>query len=372
MAERGDRMFAENDRISVRQIQCIIMLNILSFGFFVFPSVFQDFSGLEIIISSAIGGFAGILLSKTVIYVCSGQAKGLGDVFDRYTGKKAGFILRLLFMLYLLLKGSAIVFMYSSVIKTNSLPKTPVTALITVALIISVYIATRGIETIGRISEIFIVLILAGILFVFVFAAKSGGFSNISPGGGIGVKDITIRGIKSLYFFQGMEILYILSMFSGDKSAIKKKDIFGAFALVWLIMTFSAFLIFTKLKVIEEDFISVWPFIKVADSIEIPFAFIERQDFIIIALTTTFMVFGVALSIFASGVILSDITKKFGNTKLYSYFALAGVITALIIKALFGLNVLWTMETFIGVFCFIALPLILADFKKRKEAKCEK
>ncbi len=364
-------MFAENDRISVRQIQCIIMLNILSFGFFVFPSVFQGFSGFEIIISSATGGIAGIFVSKAVIYVCSGKAKGLSDVFDDYTGKKAGLIFRLLFMFYLLLKGSAIVYMYSSVIKTNSLPKTPVTALITVALIISVYIATRGIETIGRISEIFIVLILAGILFVFVFAAKSGGFSNISPGGGIGIKDITIRGINSLYFFQGMEIPFILSIFSGDKSDIKKKDIFGAFELVWLIMTFSVFLIFTKLKVIEENF-AVWPFIKVADSIEIPFAFIERQDFIIIALTTTFMVFGVALSIFASGVILSDITKKFDNTKLFSYFALAGVIAILIIKVLLGVNALWIMETFIGVVCFIALPLILASLKKCKEAEYEK
>ena len=359
-------MFADNKTISLRQLQCIIMLNILSFGFFVFPSIFEGFSGIEIIISAAASGGIMFAVAKTMLYVCSENTKGLYDIFDKNLGERAAGAVKIIFLAYLLLKGAAIVFMYGNSIKSNVLSKTPFLAVTAVALAVALYLAAKGVETMGRAAEILIFLIFAGIFFVFVFASKSGGFSNVSPAGGIGLGEIALHSARGLYFFQGTEIIFILYMFLGQRVTVKPKDIVRSFELIWIIMTFSAFLIFTKLKVIDGSF-AEWPFIKVADIIEIPFAFIERQDFIIINLITVFMVFGAAVSIFASANILSDLTKRFDRVKLFSYISLAGLIIFLIIKVFSDFYVLYAAERILGVFCFIALPLLLAAKKKGRE-----
>lgn len=347
-------------------MQCIVMLNILSFGFFIFPSIFTEESTFEIIFPAAIGGILMFFISKLVIYVCSGRTRSLYDIFEKNSCKETGNAFKWVFVFYFILKSASIFMMYNNAIKRNILFQTPSPVIIGIGLLTALFLSVKGIETIGRISEILIILVLAGILFIFIFAIISGGLSDIYIEKNIDISEIFLSSAKSLYFFQGFEVVFFLYTFLGTREDLNFKGIPKAFILVAVIMIFSAFLISAKLGIIKDSS-NLWPFIRIADNIEIPFAFIERQDFIIVNLITVFMILGTAINIFCVSKILAEITKKFSETEKFSIWAAAGIAAVLVLKNIKGLfSIINQAEFFLGIISFIIIPIVLAILKKRR------
>ncbi|MCL2261863.1 MAG: Ger(x)C family spore germination protein, partial [Defluviitaleaceae bacterium] len=237
------------------------------------------------------------------------------------------------------------------------LPHTPVWVVSAVMIGACGYAAAKGFETRARVAEVLFALLILPVLFLFTVAVLDADFSNLQPVLVNDVRSLVHGSIRLGFILTGMECLLLVSPY-----VPKEKNL--ARAVVGALGIAGAVIVFITVITIASFGGGVgympWPVLSMMDVINLPGAFIERQEALMFGFwIVTAFALGNAM-LFFGGILVKDTFKK------------PTLRTGVILSALgvFGVSILplhretvYAQMDFLymttGIFFLVVLPIAL-------------
>ena len=353
-------MLAANGKITMRQLQILIVLGALGTGVIVLPRRVAEFAGQDgwviviglIVLAAAVGwlisaavtaatqakpgagfiAFTGHLLTRPVAYIC-GLALWVKLVFS------AGLELRV----------------FMEITQAVMLPQTPLPAVSIAVLAVCAYAAVKGMETRARVAEILFAVMALPFVFLVGLAFFDTDFSNLQPVLVTPPQELLNGTLRLGFIFTGLECLLLVSPF------LRKGKHMGRHVASALAFAGGIILLITVLTIAKFGHgvaAQSWPVLRMMDMLNIPGSFIERQE----ALMFTFWIitaFAIGnMMLFFGGLLVKDMFKM--KTRHLGVLATAVVVFAVSVfpwRDVYG--VLDFMYMTAGVFFLVVLPIIL-------------
>ncbi|MCD8215766.1 MAG: GerAB/ArcD/ProY family transporter [Clostridiales bacterium] len=347
-------MYSDNGKISVRQLQILLILDILGVSVIVLPR--YNALGLGSMgFLLAIGGGLFALVSVFLMCSLSGflNAYGFFGGVSRLTGKplsrliSAGLVVKLCYSL-----GSDLR-IFSEAAKLWLLPETPLVIISAVTLLPCLYGAAKGYEARARLGEIAVFTVLIPLALVYIPLLFKIDYSsldmNISAD-----KNIYIKGsLCNCLMFSGLEFLMLSFPYLKKPYNVKPAAVSAVIFAVFVVALVS----FAAINLLGADLAA-----------ELDFPGVEAMDVSVVskgkgAILMSFFYLSVVMfaigSIFFSGELLRDITGL--NPKLGRCLAaLFGFALSLIPRNMTELSkVTLCFNLFFGGAYFFVIPVIL-------------
>lgn len=298
-----------NDKISIRQLQVLLILNIFGTGVILLPRFVAERASQD--------GWILVIIATAIAVACMYIITTLANMFPTHSfyeyssiiiSKPLGFILSIGFVTRLILHISLELRLFGEIINQTMLNNTPFYIVSASVLLLSGYAASKGYETRARLGEILIILILIPIAIVFLVAAFNVDFTNILPVMQSSPQNLLKGGFFTLKAFVGIELVlmaypYISRPNKAKEGAIHAIILLGIFMTVITIITISRFGIYD----INSQ---MWPVIEMMDSTALPGSFMQRQGVFIMSFFIISVFAIVNAGLFFSSLILKSIIKK--------------------------------------------------------------
>lgn len=201
-------MFSANDKISLRQLQALFILDLFGIGVITLPGRAAALAGQNgwILILGAAGLIACYSLLLMQLY-----KRYPGDTFVEYSQKIAtkpiGILLSVGLALKILLSAGLTLRIFCEILRQTMLFRTPMAVNCAAMLLLSAFTAVKGYECRGRIAEILILFLAIPLIFIFTVAATNSDFSNLLPVFTLSGKQLFGGSIWIALSFQGLEFL---------------------------------------------------------------------------------------------------------------------------------------------------------------------
>ncbi|MCL2286098.1 MAG: Ger(x)C family spore germination protein [Firmicutes bacterium] len=363
-------MLAANRKITIRQLQILIILSAMGTGVIVLPRRAAEFAGedgwfivawltviavlIGMFISTAVNAatkakpdagfieFTGILLTRPVAYVC-------GVVLWLKLVVSAGLELRI----------------FMEITQSVMLPKTPVAVVSAVVLTVCAYAAIKGMETRARVAEILFAVMALPFIFLVILAFFDTNFANLQPVLATPPRDLLQGTLRLGFVFTGLECLLLVSPFLRKGSKHMARHVAGALGLAGGIILVITVLTIVKFGpgVIDQQ----WPVLRMMDMVNIPGSFIQWHETLVFAfwIITTFAI--VNMMLFFGGVLVKDIFRP-KSWYLGVIITTAAVFAVSVFPWGDVYKVLDSMYFTVGIFFMIVLPVILLAAAKLRKA----
>lgn len=360
-------MIFANDKISLRQMQILIILDAFSTGMILLPrrlALLGNQDGYIIIILTT-------FIAMFYMYLIMSVGKMFpNDNFVNYTSrvlsKPISYLISLGFVLKIIINLTSELRLYSEVINDSLLFKTPIIFISISMLIVSIYCASKGIETRARISEILIIIVFGFMILVTALLLFKANFSNLKPFFKIEPKKLLLGSVKSINAFIGIEYGLLIYPFLRDKKNARRSAISAVF-VQGLILTLVTILCITRFEFFNLQR-QLYPVLELINTIELPGTFIERQDSFVISFWIIGVFTTISAGLFFASILLKDMFKK--GTHLNYIFICASIILFLSTTTDTIAEVFFTIENIslaLNLFySFIFPTIIICCAKARK------
>ncbi|MCL2406984.1 MAG: endospore germination permease [Defluviitaleaceae bacterium] len=364
-------MFSENNKISVRQIQALIITYFLGVNATILPRIASEYVGhnawLAVAVSAVLAG-AGAYLCVTSVMLYRGKVS-LHDIlcfaFSSFVGKIACVVLTAYFTLLAALK----LRIFGEIVAAYLLPQTPLWQVAALMLFLAFFASFHGVETKSRASEILVFIVVVPLIILIFFGIFSADFSNLLPITQVSGSDILIGGFESGFVFTGLPFLLVIVPMLAVGGAISRRRILGSFAFLSALLIVVTMLCVSVLGV-SSVLNSRHPFLELLFVINIPGSFMERQN----ALVLSFLILTVFITITVltcCGTVLLRDTFATGKRRNYCYILLAAIFTVTLListenQAIEFMQTIYRYTTPIFVFALPVLLILAARFKSKK------
>lgn len=132
---------------------------------------------------------------------------------------------------------------------------------------ISIYTASKGIKTLGRINEI-IFYSSVPLILITVLALKQGSILNIKPILGTPISSILKASVEPIYSFVGIEIIFLIVPLMKDKNKMKGSFLKAIFIIIYIYIWLSFISIYYLGADIAQNL--YWPTLSLMETISIP------------------------------------------------------------------------------------------------------
>ncbi|EKN35853.1 spore germination protein, partial [Clostridium botulinum CFSAN001627] len=221
-----------NNVLSTSQTMVIIAGSMIGIGILSLPAnltkVAHNDGWIGVIIGS-LYPFYMIICSFIIFKDSSYQNINIVEISKIYFGNLLGFIFTLQFLAYIIITAGNI----SNMLRVYLVLFLEQYKLAIPILLISVYTASKGIKTLGRINEIIFYASIPLILLTVV-ALKQGNILNIKPILGTPISSILKASIEPVYSFVGIEIIFLIVPLMKDKTKIKNSFLKATGIIVFL------------------------------------------------------------------------------------------------------------------------------------------
>lgn len=319
-------MFSNNNFISLRQLQVLLILDIFGMGITILPRRVTEIAGQD-------GWFlilVGLVFALVCLWIINCVARLYpNDNFVEYSckilGKPLGLIVSCGFILKIILNLAFDVRIFGEIIKETILFNTPFWVIAFIMLLIGSYAGSKGFETRARISEILVFVVFIPLIFVFSIALFDTDFTNLKPVFENITLDTSIKGgYYTFFYFSGIEFILLSYPYLKDKSKIMKSTLLATTLAGIIILLISTLTIarFGKYDIVHQ----MWPVLEIMDTINLPGSFIERQDALIMSfwIISIFMI--VTSGTLFSSLIFKNVVKK-GTHTMYIVICFVIVFT---------------------------------------------
>lgn len=360
-------MFSDNDKISIRQLQAILILALFSSTTLTLPRITSEIAmqnGWILIITSSL-----IIIGYSVIIISLGKLfpnKTIVEYSQEILSKPIGYIISFLFAVNLIIFLGLELRVFGELTKQTLLINTPIEIIMMVTLFTVAYIARKGLECKARLEEIIVLIALGAVFLIIILALKKTKPENFTP----------LLTIKSKELFYGSYILSLMgigleSLFITIAYVKNKQNLYKAvIQVIIFVMVINLLINYVTVGIFGSKAAAkqIWPFLSIMLAIDLPGSFIERQDAIMISfwILTEFALINSYL--YFSSFAISRILK----IKKSNWINLL-ILPAVYIIALIPKNVPATFEVlkkFIErygiIFIFIVPSLLLIIAKLRK------
>ena len=268
-------MFAKNQKISLRQMQALLLLQCFGTAVLFLPAELAAESGrgcwIAAIIGAGVWTGACLLLSalgnagKDAVFLCrTAFGKGIG------TAVVFGLIAKLLF------DGAYELRIFSEVVCRSMLPHTPVWVIAPVVLILCGLLAAKGIESCGRLAELLFFFAVLPLLLVLAAVAVTAEYQRVLPMAFPDVRGIA-AGIGAVgVVFQGLPLLYVLFPYVQKPKRTGHAAVGAAAAVgtVIMIVTLLCLAVFGPVPLSQK----LLPTLQMLERVSFSGIFLTRQD----------------------------------------------------------------------------------------------
>lgn len=303
-----------------------------------------------------------VLIANTIIKKF--PEDNLMKINKRIFGNILGKILSVVFLLQFIVYTGSILSEFARIARIFIVAFLTPTKVAVVTYFAALYIATLGIKTCAKVSEL-ITYFIAFIILLTVFIFKEGSFINLTPVFENGLPNILNASIKTAYFFGGLEAMLIIHPHIKDIKSVRKTSMMALTfcCVVWVWAVFST-IVYLGIDMIPK---SLWSFFMVYDAVNFPIINNVRYVFMFTWSLVSLRI--VSNYICISRIMIKDVVKLKSSI---IYLALtASIISVALIFAndLFRQRVLSIMSPAYVVYNLVLFSLIavISLFKKNKE-----
>lgn len=270
-------MFSKNDKISIRQLEILLILDLFSTAVLILPrnaaEVANQDGWIALIGGTFLAFFYGYLITRIV-------KRFPKDTFVEYSSKilskPIGVFLSIIFSLKLTFTVSLELRIFGELVKQVLLPRTPIEIIIASMLLICSYLVRKGYECRGRLGEILFFIVLIPIIFIFIFVLPDTDFGNLKPVFTTSLPQI-LKGSYYLSFtYVSIELLLMVGPLINYPQKIGRVS-FNSIFLVGILNIISVIISIGVFGVVGTQN-QIWPVMVLMQVVEIPGAFIERQE----------------------------------------------------------------------------------------------
>jgi len=374
-------MLSINEKISLRQLQALIIISAMGTGVIVLPRRVAEYAGSDgwIIV-------LGLTVLAMIIGALTATAARLrpGLSFIQSTGfyltRPVGYFIGAVLWLKLVMAAGLELRVFMLVVREILLKHTPMAVTGAIMLAVAAYAAIKGIETRARVAEVLLALMVLPFIFLIIVAVTDIDWSNLQPGFVTPPKTLLQGTLRLAFVFTGLECILLVSPYIHPKKKMRNAVI-TALGFAGIIIIVITTLTLAKLGRGVVDL--PWPVLSMMDMLNLPGAFIERQEALMFSfwIITNFAFINGLL--FFGGVLFKDFLRvkkptnqrPHGPTRANRPWQVGVIITA---ASVFVITCIpWDktavfermdfMALTLGAFFLVVLPLILilaSVFKK--------
>ncbi|MDR1541700.1 MAG: spore germination protein [Clostridiales bacterium] len=352
-------MFSMNNKISVRQLQILLIIDIFGTGVIILPRRAVEFAGQDgwiivAILACLATGSAYLMSSVGRLFPSESFVRTASKLLSKPAGKALG----LIFAAKLILNCALEIRMFGEIIRQTMLPNTPLAVVAGAAISISAYAASKGYEARARIAQIIFPIIFIPLIIVFILALRQIDMTNLLPVFVAKPADIFRGTLRMGSAFSCMELILIAHPFFANPEKARK-GASSAILLVGALMLFITIITIAKFGPFDVSR-QLWPVLEMMDMVEMPGSFIERQD----ALMLSFWIlsnFAITNScLFFSSILLKDVIEK---GRHLPYICVSALITAAIALMITNAEQVYPIIDFLfltlGLGFMVVLPILL-------------
>lgn len=355
-------------KISAMQLGILLIVTIIGVGILTLPRNVVEIAGPD--------GWILILLAGAFTMVLSLVLYSLAKRFPTQTiieysrdlvGRPLSVLIGVIFVTYYVIFSAFCVRIFGEVLKMFLLPKTPIEVITITFLLATSYLVRNGLEGVVRFYEIMIILMFVPYFLSLISGAPQGDFTNMLPVFQTSPTTLLQGTFEIVFSFIGFEVLLLFAPFVSNQKSIKKTLII-AISIITLIYIGSTVTVLATFGAYETKNL-IWPLMSYIKSIQVPGAFIEQLEGVIMTIWVMFIYTTLATIYFAAAFICSKLSK----TKEHSIFVIA-LLPITYILSLLPENVaqlydwLGTFSIYAGALVNIVIPmflLIVAKVRKK-------
>ncbi|MBZ9686750.1 spore germination protein [Clostridium estertheticum] len=359
-----------NEHLTNRQIAFMVFGGIIGYGIMSLPKDIAEVSGT--------GGWIPLLIT-TVIVVIAGymftylgyvhKEKTIYDYSVLLTGKFIGNILILIYIIYFFSLFTMVSRASSEVINLSVLIKTPTSVLALIILLISYYAITKKLKGIGRICELYGMIIIFLALIIHTLISTQGNLNNLRPFvPPVGIVAY-LKAIPTSIFalLVGVEAIALIPF---NKNINDKKVFKYVTFMIIFIGLFYIFIVESCISVLGVDSIIYYNDALLATIRRINIEFLEflsRLDGFFIAAWIMAIFNSILINAYATVFLLSKWFKKISFNKLAFIVIVIGFFTSLLPKTLEDVQKIIKFTGYLSIFTVLVIPLILVIITKVKK-----
>lgn len=302
-------IYFDNNKISLRQLQALLLLDLLGTAVITLPRRTADVAGVDGWAGVMVGGILllGVLWMFTALLAKTPRITVV-ELCMSHFGRPAGILLSLGLGIKLLLTSGLELRIFCEMINQTMLFRTPVWITAGAMALVCVCVAAGGYECRARAAEILFVLVILPLLFFLTIAAFSVDYSQLQPVFHAGARPIGRAGVVTLFSFQGIEALLLVYPYLSEPDKARK-SLFSAGLLLLGITTAITILTIAWFGDITVKS-KLFPVLQMLDSIDVPGAFWNRQDIFMLWFWTVSVFASVSAGLFFASIIMVRIVKK--------------------------------------------------------------
>jgi spore germination protein (amino acid permease) len=299
--------------LTVSQFALIIFGCIVGVGVLSLPNGVVKIAHQDGWISTLIGGIYPLY----VVIIASYIAKKFPNdnilvLSKKYFGGILGSIFNLIFATYFIYTTSMIASYYSNLMRSYMVGFLTSFKLLAIVFICTIYVVSRGLEVIGRISEILFYITIV-LLLSPTMTLQISNMTNINPVFGSGLIPIVEGGIKSTFSYSGAEIIFLIYPFLKEK----KKMLSSSLIIVTIIVAIYVWCVFITIFYLGPDIVnrSFWSFLTVTESISI--IIINNYRYVFATFWSLIAFKSISINAYASIFIIKDLAYKIDKKNFY-------------------------------------------------------
>ena len=345
-----------------------IVVAVVGVGIFSCPKEVIDKVGSDAWIVTLIGGVVVLLLLYLIYMVMrKNNFEDLTNILQNNFGKSLGGVFAIIFAIYSIFIVSLGMREFVEVIKLYLLRQTPTEFILMITILTGTYLVRGEISDLVKFNEISFWVMFIPAFAVFSLTVINADFTNLLPILNNKPSDYFRASRYILFCFGGIEIAYLILPYVKNKEnsrGVLRKSIMFV-TIFYLIVMILILAVFSK----AQSRILLWPTISMIKSLDIPGAFIERWEGIVMAFWILFYFTTFVNTYFFSSELVKNVFKL-KDIKLSSLL----IMPIIYVIALYPENIgeLYTLQfkttpvLLTAIFVFVLLPVLILLVGKGK------
>lgn len=267
-------------RINNFQIFSTLIITVLGINLFSYPRNVATYVETEGWIITIIASIISLIIVSMIYRVVKlNEFKGFNNLLEENLGEVFGRTMGIVFATYTIVFSATSLRIFAEVIKMYLLEKTPTEVVIAVLILLAIPIVREGLNGIAKFNTIVFGFIFIPLALTMVLTVNNLDLTNVLPV----FNNTPIRYLKgtmkAMYSFTGIVIAYMIIPYTKNREKVQgtlcKAMLF--ICISYCIVTIFSLGIFTRTEVKTL----LWPTITMIKSVDIPGAFIERWEGIV-------------------------------------------------------------------------------------------
>lgn len=361
-------MFTHNGRVSVRQVEIFLILQMLNTTILFLPKIAGDYIGRN----GYILPLLAIILGVIYIFCIEGITKQfprdtLVEFLPKIVPKFIAYIIIILFVIKIAIITGLEARMLGEMISQVLLPKTPVQLIILVMLLTVAYLVKSGIEAIGRMGEVLIYFIAVPLILVFLLVVPHGEYMQLMPFFQTNLRGIGVGTFVVSLIFMPLEIMLMLAGLMKETKKVRRAMLV---AVITIGIASAIIVLLTYVGVgFNETQRQVWPVLTLMQSMSLNGSMVENQEILMM----TGWIFSIFIYLSSGIYFTSLIGSRSFKYKRENIFVLPLVpiiyFIAMVPENLVAVYDYYNkFQYYFGIWFILPIPLILALIAKGRRS----